>query len=157
MHAVPVCITLVVYLFLLRGAGPRLRRQSCNAHVYALSVERHLRLSAHWASYSSRMWHAPWGVAVTGAVACCCDLHARLLLLYGLCCWNGRLDVADTRCSPHRGRLQALAACSACPNTCSCMVRMASATAKPQPVYAYERSPLQSVAMNKDMPIAPAA
>jgi hypothetical protein len=100
------------------------------------------------------MWHAPGGVAVAGAVACCCALHARLLLLDGLRCWNGRLGTAEIRCSPHRGRLQAL---TACPNTCSCMVRMASATAKPQLLCVYERSPLLSVAISQDMSAAPAA
>ena len=75
------------------------------------------------------MWHAPGGVAVTGAVACCCDLHARLMLLDGLCCLNGCLGTAEIRSSPQRGLLQALAACSACPKACSCMARMAPATA----------------------------
>jgi hypothetical protein len=50
MQAVLDCSKVVACLILLRGAGPRLRRQPCNAHEYSWSVQRHLRLSTHWTS-----------------------------------------------------------------------------------------------------------
>lgn len=81
-------------------------------------MDRNMRCQASKAS-------TPGGVAVTGAVACCCAVHASLLHLAGLCDLNACLGNADTCCSPRRGTLRRLAVLHARPRACICRLLMA--------------------------------